>query len=430
MTTLASPLVLPCGATLPNRIAKAAMTERLADDRNRATVRLERLYRLWSEGGAGLLITGNVQVDRRHLEAAGNVAIDGQQDSDALAALRRFAAAATSAGSRCWMQLSHAGRQTPKAINSAPKAPSAIGVALPGGRFGLPVPLSGAEIEALVERFAQAAVVARDTGFDGVQIHAAHGYLLSSFLSPRTNTRQDEWGGTLEGRARFLLEIVRRTRALVGADFPIAVKINSADFQRGGFSSEDSLRVVQWLDAAGVDLIEISGGTYEQPSMLKLAGLEPIHDPTLAESTRSREAYFQRFAPAIRGSLTRACLMVTGGFRSAAGMQAALAEDGIDVVGLARPLCVDPAAPAALLSGSAATLARWENRLQIGPGWLGPRSPFALVKMINAFGTQGWFYEQIKALADAGHALPGRGLLSAMIADQRAEAARTAKLAP
>lgn len=237
---LNSPLELPCGATLPNRLAKAAMTERLADLHSRPTPALEQLYRLWSAGGAGLLLTGNVQVDRGHLEAAGNVAIDGTEDAAALAALRGFASAAKSGGAKVWMQISHAGRQTQKNINPHPKAPSAVTVALPGGRFGEPVALTGEEIIALIGRFAHAAGVARETGFDGAQIHAAHGYLISEFLSPRINLRTDEWGGALDGRARFLLETVKATRAKVGADFPVSVKINSADFQRGGFSFEDS----------------------------------------------------------------------------------------------------------------------------------------------------------------------------------------------
>jgi 2,4-dienoyl-CoA reductase-like NADH-dependent reductase (Old Yellow Enzyme family) len=427
---LDSPLTLPCGATLPNRLAKAAMTERLADPHNRATPALERLYRLWSAGGAGLLLTGNVQVDRKHLEAAGNVAIDGTEDAAALTALRGFAHAAKSGGARVWMQISHAGRQTLKIINPHPKAPSAVKVALPGGQFGEPVALEAAEIPPLIARFAHAARVARETGFDGVQIHAAHGYLISEFLSPRINIRTDEWGGDLAGRARFLMAVVRQTRAAVGADFPVAVKINSADFQRGGFSFEDSQVVVRWLDEAGVDLIEISGGNYEQPSMMKLAGMEPVFDPTLAASTREREAYFQKFAPEIRNALSRAKLMVTGGFRSAAGMESALAEDGIDVIGLGRPLCVEPGAPGQLLRGEITELPRWENRLAVGPGWLGPRSPLKLLKMINGFGAQSWYYQQLRSLGETGRARPDMGLLSALISDQRRDAAMAKALAP
>lgn len=426
---LNAPLPLPCGATLPNRLAKAAMTEGLADTHNRATARHERLYALWSRGGCGMLLTGNVQIDRHHLEAAGNVVIDGTEDAEALAALRRFAAAGKSGGSRIWMQISHAGRQTPKLINPTPKAPSAVTVALPGGRFGLPVPLTGAEIETIIGRFAHAAKIARETGFDGVQLHAAHGYLMSSFLSPKANTRGDEWGGTLEGRARILLESVRRTRAAVGADFPVSVKINSADFQRGGFSAEDSQTVVRWLDAEGVDLIEISGGSYEQPSMMKLEGAEPAYDPSISDSTRAREAYFQKFAPDIRASLTRARLMVTGGFRTRAGMEAAVAQDGVDLIGIGRPLCHETGTPGRLLRGEIDALDRWEDQLRVGPGIFGPRSPMTLFKVINGFGMQSWFYEQLKALADTGAPKPRLGLISALITAQKREAAAAKALA-
>jgi 2,4-dienoyl-CoA reductase-like NADH-dependent reductase (Old Yellow Enzyme family) len=405
------------------------MTERLADPHNRATPALERLYRLWGAGGAGLLLTGNVQIDRKHLEAAGNVAIDGTEDAAALTALRGFSEAAKSGGARVWMQISHAGRQTLKIINPHPKAPSAVKVALPGGQFGEPVALEAAEIPPLIARFAHAARVARETGFDGVQIHAAHGYLISEFLSPRINVRNDEWGGDLAGRARFLLETVRQTRNAVGADFPVSVKINSADFQRGGFSFEDSQVVVRWLDEAGVDLIEISGGNYEQPSMMKLAGMEPVFDPTIAASTRAREAYFQKFAPEIRKNISRAKLMVTGGFRSAVAMEAAIAEDGIDLIGLGRPLCVDPGVAGQLLRGEIAELPRWENQLAVGPGWLGPRSPFKVLKMVNGFGAQSWYYQQLRSLGETGRAKPNLGLLAALIGDQRRDAAMAKALA-
>jgi len=424
LNTLNDPLSLPCGAVLPNRLAKAAMTERLADPANRATTLHERLYGLWSKGGAGLLLTGNVQIDRKHLEAAGNVAIDGPGDAEALAALRRFATAARTRGNHAWMQISHSGRQTLKALNPHPKAPSAVTVALPGGQFGQPVALTADEIPPLITRFAHAARVARETGFTGVQIHAAHGYLISEFLSPKTNLRRDEWGGELDGRVRFLMETVRQTRVAVGADFPVSVKLNSADFQRGGFAFEDSTVVAGWLDDEGVDLIEISGGSYEQPSMMKMEGLEPVYDPTVPASTRAREAYFQKFAPEIRKYVKRAKLMVTGGFRTAAGMANAIAEDGVDLIGIGRPLCVDAEAVGKLLRGEQATLDRWEDRLRLGPGWLSPKSPFMLVKAVNGFGAQSWYYEQLYHLAESGHAKPSMRLLPALIGDQRREAAR------
>ncbi len=416
---LAQPLPLPCGATLPNRLAKAAMTERLADGAGRPTARLERLYRAWSEGGAGLLITGNVIVDRNHLEAPGNVVLQGEQDSEARAAFARWAAASQVGGNQVWMQLSHAGRQTQKMVNPAPRAPSAVAVGLPGGQFGRPVALSEPEILGLIAAFGDAAKVARETGFDGVQIHGAHGYLISEFLSPRANQRQDGWGGDLAGRARFLLEVTRRVRACVGADFPVSVKLNSADFQRGGFAFEDSQIVAGWLDAAGVDLIEVSGGSYEQPAMMNVLGMEPVADQVVRESTLARESYFQRFAPEIRARLSRAKLMVTGGFRTASGMADAVAQDGVDLIGLGRPLCVDAGAAGRLLRGEIGELDRWEGKLRLGSGWLGGGSPLMAIRALNTFAAQGWYYEQLVRLGDTGRADPGLGVLAAFIADQR-----------
>jgi 2,4-dienoyl-CoA reductase-like NADH-dependent reductase (Old Yellow Enzyme family) len=412
---LNTPLQLPCGVTLQNRLAKGATSEILADSRNRATERHSTLYRAFAKNGPGMLLTGNVQVDRFHLEHGGNVVIQGSQDSAQLGALRAWSAAAKEYGKQIWMQLSHAGRQTQKSINPAPKAPSDVKVTLPGNRFGTPVALTHQEIIDLVERFAFAAAVARETGFDGVQLHAAHGYLFSQFLSPRTNQRKDEWGGDLARRARFLLEAVAAIRNEVGADFPIAVKLNSADFQRGGFSFEESQIVAGWLDAAGVDLIEISGGTYEQPKMANINGVEPVFDPFTSQSTREREAFFARFAPEMRRHVKRAKLMVTGGFRTAQGMADAIVNDGVDLIGLGRPLCLYPDAPASLLNGTLSRFKPWEHRLRIGPGLLGPHSPITIIKAINGFGSMTWFNEQLIRLADGLQTNPDMNFLSAFL---------------
>ncbi len=234
--SISTPFTLPCGAVLKNRLSKAAMTEGLGDGRNRATEGHVKLYRRWAEGGAGMLLTGNVHVDRRYLERPGNVAIDGPQSAEALAALRAYAEAGTVNNTHLWMQISHAGRQTPASVSKEPVGPSDKQLDMPGAQFGKPRALTGAEIEDVIRRFAHAATIARETGFTGVQIHGAHGYLISEFLSPDVNNRTDEWGGSLENRARLLLEIVRAVRKAVGADFPISVKLNSADFQRGGFT--------------------------------------------------------------------------------------------------------------------------------------------------------------------------------------------------
>ena len=412
--TIASPLTLPCGATLKNRIAKGAMTEGLGDARNRATEGHVRLYRRWAEGGAGMLLTGNVQIDRRYMERPGNVAIDGPQSNEAIAALRDYAKAGTANGAHLWMQISHAGRQTPALVNKEPVGPSDKALDMPGAQFGKPRAMTGAEIEDVIRRFAFAASVARDTGFTGVQIHGAHGYLISSFLSPDVNTRTDEWGGSLENRARLLLETVRAVRKSVGPDFPISVKLNSADFQRGGFSHEDAIRVASWLNAEGLDLLEISGGTYEQPRLVGLDDmtLHPEKAETRRESTIAREAYFLEYAKDIRAATTMP-LMVTGGFRSVAGMNAALASGTMDVVGIARPLCVDPEIAGKLLSGAAVETPAYEKTLRLGPGFLGPHSPVNLIKAMNGWGQQGWFCLQLLRMGEGKNPDPKMGVFSA-----------------
>ena len=399
---LSEPLRLPCGQVLINRLAKAAMTEGLADTLNRATDRHVKLYERWAKGGLGLLLTGNIQIDRRHLERAGNVAIEGAQTVEQMAALRNWTKAARAHGAQVWAQVSHAGRQTPKSINAIPAAPSAVKLGLPGGQFGEPRAMTCSEIKDVIARFAHAGEVVRDAGFTGMQIHAAHGYLLSEFLSPRVNQRTDEWGGSLENRARLLLETIKAVRAKTGGDFAISVKLNSADFQKGGFTNEECLTVVEWLNNAGIDLLEISGGNYEQPKMAGLEGLEPGAEEKVRESTRLREAYFIDYAAAIE-RVAKMPLMVTGGFRTRAGMEEALASGACQVVGIGRPLCGDPLAGKRLLNGETDSLPSYERTLRLGPTWLlGPNSPISLVKMINGWGSQGWYCLQLLRMGE-GH---------------------------
>jgi 2,4-dienoyl-CoA reductase-like NADH-dependent reductase (Old Yellow Enzyme family) len=413
---LALSLRLPCGAVLPNRICKAAMTEGVADEWLRATPRHETLYRTWSEGGAGLLLTGNVQVDRHDLERPGNVALDLTAPEtvsvEARERLARWARAGTVAGNHLWMQISHAGRQSPWYVTRRPTAPSAVQLKLLGN-YCRPRALAEDEILELVQRFAAAAAIARECGFTGVQVHGAHGYLISSFLSPVTNLRTDAWGGPLENRARFLLEVVRAVRRAVGPDFPVAVKLNSDDFRKGGFSHPECLQVVQWLNAESLDLLEISGGTYEQPRLIGAEGKAGDAVP-VRRSTRAREAYFLDYAEAIRG-VARMPLMVTGGFRSRAAMEAAL-ESSCDVIGLGRPLCWQPDFPRRLLSREVDHVERIEDRLRFAErGWRSPSSPLTVAKMLNAFGAQSWYYCQLFRLADGRPADLGRGMLSTLV---------------
>ncbi|MEE2764674.1 MAG: NADH:flavin oxidoreductase/NADH oxidase family protein [Pseudomonadota bacterium] len=333
---LSQDLKLRSGAVLKNRICKSAMNEAIATGEGRVVRQFEVLYRTWAEGGAGLLVTGNVMVDKRHANEPLAVAVE--DDRDALL-LQLWAKAAKSHGGQIWAQLNHPGKQSPKFLNSEPVAPSPIPLA--SEMFIPPRELSETEIWDIINRFARTAEILKDSGFDGVQLHGAHGYLISQFLSPNHNQRQDQWGGALENRMRFVTEVYKAIRAKVGKKFSVGIKLNSSDFQKGGFTNEESIEVCKCLDKLGIDMIEISGGSWENPVNRR---------GNLKESTRKREAYFLEFAEQLKLAV-KAPIMVTGGFRSQAAMNEAIESGAIDVVGLARPLAVDPNMPNKLLKG-------------------------------------------------------------------------------
>jgi len=340
--SLQSELILPCGATLLNRLGKSAMTEGLADVNDHATEGHVNLYRAWSNGGTGLHITGNVMVDHRYLERPGNVVVE---DKSGFEQLQQWARAGTEGGNHLWAQISHPGRQYARISTTRPLSPSDVQLKMLGS-FAKPKPMNSEDIEDAINRYVNTASIMQEAGFTGVQFHGAHGYLISQFLSPVTNQRSDEWGGSLENRARFLLTIVRKGREMLGADYPISVKLNSADFQKGGFTLEESAQVAKWLSEEKIDLLEISGGTYEQIKLLGHTGDEadienPEVDKNVRESTRQREAYFLTYAKTIQDAIDIP-LMVTGGFRSRETMREAVMSGELDIVGLARPLCVDP----------------------------------------------------------------------------------------
>lgn len=412
---MSEPLTLPCGAVLPNRLCKAAMTEGLSDARLRASSRHVELYGRWSDGGAGLLLTGNVMIDRRVLERPGNVAIDRTDppDEDALEALRTWARAGTRGGNHLWMQISHAGRQSPRYVTGEPLAPSPVGLKILGN-YARPRALREAEILDFIRRFAWVAGVAKQCGFTGVQIHAAHGYLLSSFLSPATNQRDDAWGGSLANRARMLLETVRAVRAEVGPAFPVSVKLNSDDFRKGGFTHEECLQVVRWLNDESLDLLEISGGTYEQPRLVGFEGRRDTAEP-MREPTRRREAYFIDYAESIRKVATMP-LMVTGGFRTPGFIEETLAAGHCDVIGVGRPMTTDMNLPARWLSGAPEPAIRHEQRLKLSDmRWLSGTSPIFLFKAFNAFGSQAWYYQQLQRIADGRDVDMAMGLPGAFV---------------
>jgi 2,4-dienoyl-CoA reductase-like NADH-dependent reductase (Old Yellow Enzyme family) len=345
---LARPLDLPCGATLSNRLVKAAMSEGLADSGNHSTPRLETLYRRWAGSGAGLLLSGNIQVDRWHLERPNNVVID---DDSGRAQLARLAEAGTSEGAHFWAQLSHTGRQVSSSINPTPLSCSDVEIDVirnAGFSFAKPRPMTEADIARAIDQFAFAAKEVKAAGFTGLSLHAAHGYLISQFLSPLSNRRTDRWGGSLENRARFLLEAIVAIRRAVGPQFPIGIKLNASDFQKGGFTNAECVELVKLLNGVSLDLLELSGGSLEQPKVVGVTLKDEGEDGPRA-STLAREAYFVAFAGAVR-KVAGMPVMVTGGFRSVAGMVEALEGGDLDVVGLARPLIADPEAPRRLLA--------------------------------------------------------------------------------
>ena len=341
MTTspLFQPLTLPNGSTLPNRICKAAMEENMAVQPGQYPgEKLNALYRQWAAGGAGLLLSGNVMVDPSALTGPGGVVL--QKGTD-LAPFKQWAEIGQSYGGQFWLQISHPGRQLYKSLGETAVSPS--GVELNLGKFSsmfAPVRrLEVNEIEAIITRFADTAEAAEEAGFDGVQIHGAHGYLVSQFLSPLTNKRDDEWGGALENRARFLLRIGEAVRQRVKLSFGVGLKLNSADFQRGGFGFEDARQVVEWLNGHGLDFVELSGGSYESPAM---------QGNPQEGSTGDREAYFIGFARDI-AKVADMPIMVTGGITRLEVAEAALAHDeqgfGVELLGIARAMASDPALP-------------------------------------------------------------------------------------
>lgn len=349
-----APLTLPNGSEIPNRLAKAAMEENMADADQAPSAQLMRLYQTWAEGGAGLLISGNVMVDRHAMTGPGGVVLE---DDRQLAKFKRWASVGRAHGAQFWLQINHPGRQMPANLGQQTWAPSAVALDLGtmSKHFKPPQAMSEEVIHEVIQRFAHTAQLAEQAGFTGVEIHAAHGYLLSQFLSPLSNKRSDAWGGSLENRARLLLEIVKAVRAVVAPQFAVAVKLNSADFQRGGFSAEDARNVVKLLNPLGVDLVELSGGSYEAPAM---------QGDARDGRTLAREAYFLEFARDLQ-KVASMPLMITGGIRRLPVAEQVV-QNGVAMVGIGTALAIDPNLPRDWQSGqgTAPQLApiTWKNK--------------------------------------------------------------------
>ena len=341
---LFSPLTLPNGQTIPNRLCKAAMEENLSDEGQLPGERLFRLYSSWAKGGAGLVLTGNVMVAPDALTGPGGVVLEESTDIEPF---KRWAQAGKPEEGHLWMQINHPGRQVYAAMGETALSPSdkALDLGKLSKMFAQPRAITEEEIEKLIQRFAVTSQKAEAAGFTGIQVHAAHGYLISQFLSPRTNLRTDQWGGDIHNRARLLVEVVKRIRHSVKPDFCVSVKLNSADFQKGGFDLEDAKAVVQMLNELNVDLVELSGGSYESPAM---QGRTTEKEDEKPESTLRREAYFVDFARDI-ASVARMPVMVTGGILRRAVAEAALEKDsqgfGVDMLGIARAMAFQPDLP-------------------------------------------------------------------------------------
>lgn len=326
---LARPLKLACGISIPNRIAKAGMSEQLADRFGVPTTDLQQLYAVWARGGTGLLVTGNVMIDQRAFVEPRNVVLENDQH---LQSHRLWVKAVHANGGKIIMQINHPGRVAVLPLLKRPVAPSAVGLDLPAMNI-IRIPKAMTEVGILeqIQRFAKTAKLAVQAGFDGVQVHAAHGYLISQFLSPLANKRTDQWGGNPENRRRILIETIRAVRKEIGTDKILSVKLNSADFQKGGLTQQESLEIALALEVEGIDLLEISGGNYESPAQL---GYAP-------DRQAQRDAYFIDYAKALRQQ-SKLALMLTGGIRQNSTMQQLISDNIVDLIGMARPFAMQP----------------------------------------------------------------------------------------
>lgn len=328
-----TPYTLHSGAVLKNRLVKAAMEENLADENQLPGQALLNLYEAWAKGGVGLIITGNVMVDHLAMTGPGGVVLE---KNSPLAPFKKWAETAKQNNCKVWMQINHPGRQVYKRMGGKVLSPS--DVALDLGKhsklFATPKAMSEDEIEDVIKRFTTSAILAEAAGFDGVEIHAAHGYLLAQFLSPLTNKRQDQWGGSIENRARLLCRVIENVKTSCGRDFAISIKLNSADFQHGGFDIDDAANVIKILSPYKLDMIELSGGSYEAPAM---------QGKTADQRTLAREAYFLEFAEVIADK-SDTPIMTTGGIK-----RLQIAEEVLDtkiaLVGMASALAYTPNLP-------------------------------------------------------------------------------------
>ena len=334
---LFTPITLPNGTTIKNRFFKSAMSEGMGTRDFQPKKNIATLYKRWAEGGTGLIITGNIMVDPKGTAEPGNIVFDKNSNMEIL---KDWAKQGQQHGAKVMVQLNHPGKQAPKTIAKETVAPSAVPLGNGLNKlFSTPRALTTSEVEELVQKFVTSAKITKEAGFSGVQIHAAHGYLISQFLSPHDNRRTDKYGGSLENRMRFLKEIYLGMREELGKNFTIGIKINSTDFKEDGLTEEDSLKTIIELANLGLDFVEISGGTYERPAMMG------------ATSKSTNQVFFAEYSKKLKQKI-EIPVVVTGGIRSINAMNTLLNDNTTDFIGIARPLTIDPNIPNKIKQGT------------------------------------------------------------------------------
>ena len=341
------------GIKLKNRLVRSATFEAMATDDGKVTNIQVELYRTLAQGGVGLIITGHAAV---HLGWSAGRHMTRLSDDSYIPMVRKIARAVHQVGNNCKvvLQLTHFGRQCSiQCLRPLvePVAPSAVYDTL---LQRTPREITSEEIDEIIECFSEAIRRAREAEFDGVQLHAAHGYLLSSFLSPHTNRRKDEYGGSTQKRARIMKEIYDRATVKAGDDFPILVKINTDDFFPGGIDSDEAVRIAEELAEIGYTAIETSGGIWEAITRSEEElGWKPVLLPESRTGikTKEQEAYFWENAKKIRKRVDIPIILV-GGIKSIDKIEEILQEGSVDLCSLARPLIREPDLPNRWLQGT------------------------------------------------------------------------------
>ncbi|EXA33133.1 hypothetical protein FOVG_15735 [Fusarium oxysporum f. sp. pisi HDV247] len=376
-----SSLRLRCGLVLKNRLVKTGMSEKMADNllpsgNHRA------LYKRWAQGGWAALITGNIMVSDQYLGSNEDVTVTGTT-SALLKSWSEWTASTKNQNCHMIAQLNHPGRQSPigagkRSIFAKTIAPSAIPINLGDNTvaklirmlvFGTPRAMTRHDIDLVIAQFTEAARLAYQAGFQGVEVHAAHGFLLSQFMSSSSNQRDDEFGGSTEKRAELVLRVIRSIRKEVPKTFCVGVKINSADFKDEEGMAE-MLRQIELIQQEEIDYINLSGGSFEDPQMMST---NSSLKPNSAESRSSiREGLFLRTSEEIRRRFPDLTLLVTGGFRSRNGIAGALDKNACDLIGLGRPAVKYPGLPNKIMFNKDISddEARFDVESAPGGGWL------------------------------------------------------------